>query len=166
MTDPVGTSLPNDCRSISMITLDAFLHVCRRHGEDDSFDKVAWCNRIEAELAFLNSEERERHLDYARQLLGDNRLGSQSAQASAISEGVAFSGTPNRLHRQYRMKLTSVSVVGGPLMRDLTAATEFIDRLAVDAAQVRPTRSRFVHGFRSMRALFKGIALNALNSTG
>jgi len=160
MTDVVGTNLPNDCRSISMITLDAFLHVCRRHGEDDTFEKTAWWTRIEAELASLNAEEREQHLVYARRLFGDGSLGSQRGQTPAVSEGVAFYGKPNRRHRQYRMKLTSVSVVGGELVRDLTAATEFIDRLAVDAAQVRPTRSRLVHGFRSMRAFVKSIALN------
>lgn len=159
LADPVSSGLPADCRSISMITLDAFLHATRRHGLDDRIDTAAWWRRIRPEILAQDAGDIERHVGYARRLLGDDRLGADILASSPTrTYGAPVQQAEQRSASQRRVKLTSVSMAGGQAMQDLTTATEFFDSMVVGGVPVSPTRSPFIHQLRCARMLARVMA--------
>lgn len=159
LADEVTSGLPADCRSISMITLDAFLHVCRRHGQSDAIDTAAWWARIRPEIAAQHPDDVERHIGYARRLLGDGVVDAALPVAGSVTAVLpaAGAGGPAPVGRK-RVKLTSVSVSGGKRMADLTVATDFFDDLVAGAGAVFPTRSALAHGLRCFGRLRRAVA--------
>lgn len=156
--DEVMSDLPADCRSISLITLDAFLHVCRRHGKSDAIDTATWWARIRREIAALHPEDVERHIGYARRLLGDIVIETDlpvEGTLTAVPPFAAASG-PTPAGRK-RVKLTSVLISGGQKMADLTAATDFFDDLVARAGAVIPTQSALEHGLRCFGRLRRAV---------
>lgn len=162
LADGISSGLPADCRSISMITLDAFLHVCRRHGKSDAIDAQAWWKRIKPEIAAQDPADIDRHMEFARGLLGAATVEPGVTPAGRATLPPASGPEPARPQpARKKVKLTSIAVAGGSRMADLTAATEFLDRVVVGEGAIRPTTSSVAHGLRCLGTLGRAAAEDA-----
>ncbi|NBE07090.1 glycosyltransferase [Rhodobacter sp. CCP-1] len=155
-SDKIGSFLPAGCRSVSLMELDAFLHVCRRHGFPDEINTQAWWSRVKRDIMGLAPADVGKHIQFARELLGDPHLGEEIVippENAATTNNVEKSPEAEAESRKFR--LTSLRLAGGAHMQDISKAANFVDHLVAGQGAPSPTSSVASHSYRLCRTVLR-----------
>jgi hypothetical protein len=159
--DPFQCSLPSACRSVPLITLDCFLHACRRHGMSAEIDRARWWSKVRRDLEDrIALELTDAHVAWARALLGDEVVDAdppfirQTRGLEPIegSSEAAEASVP-RETATVRRSLSSVLLSGGDCMGDISCAVAAIERLTGGGTGPRPATTAVSSELRRLSIL-------------
>lgn len=119
-------SLPSDCASVALLTLDALLLAMRQEGHPPAIDQAVWRTKVEQELRGLPATVVLRNRRYLDHLLDPNRA-AERLPAEPPIEATAEAPLPAK--RPRRGNFLRVPLVGGKRMKTVQTAAETLEEI-------------------------------------
>ncbi len=121
-------SLPSDCASVTLLTLDALLLALRQYGRPPAIDQTAWRAKVEQDLRGLPTAVVQRNRRYLDHLMDPEHAAEQLLVDPPL-EAPAPAVAPDSVPRPPKSNLTRVPLMGGKSMQTVQTAAETLENI-------------------------------------
>lgn len=126
--DDHNGSLPSDCASVALLTLDALLLALRQEGRPPAINQAVWRTKVNEELVGLPAAVAMRNRRYLDHLLDPTRA-AERLPAEPPIEAPATTAVPLPAKNARKGNLSRIPLVGGKRMKTVRTAAETLEEI-------------------------------------
>lgn len=128
--DPYQCRLPARVPALALVTLDCLIEAARIQGVALNLDMAAWRARVAEEITGFAEPIRSDTAALAQEFFGTDFTLAPGPPAAAAAPPPPPQGKRAEAPARIRNRVGKLDLSGGPVLRDVQAAADFLDRLA------------------------------------